>query len=332
MIPSQWQRLALPLLALATAASGCSSSADAETFARMLVCQNTSPGKAALAVLGTPEQLITAGRINAHRRVSVEDGVELDTWLIAPRSTPRRGTVLILHGLADSKAGYLDLGERLATMGFAVVLPDLRAHGRSGGQHVTFGALEKRDIKRLMDDLVASGDTPGPLYVLGVSMGGAIAVRYAAMDDRCRGVVAVAPYKDARDVVRRMVPLMDRTTYDAVWARAGQMAGFDPHDTSTTAAAAMLRCPLVVVHGLLDNLVPYSHGLAVYKAAPQPKLLRTAPLAGHSTILLGREAWLANQVAGLEAMRAAHGSKSSTSALHRGRDRRYRRPPAQIRT
>ncbi len=303
------------MLALLTVAGGCSNSASVDTYARMLVCQNTSPGKVALSILGTPRQLIAAGRIKAHRRVSVDDDVELDTWLIAPQSTPPRGTVLILHGLADSKASYLGLGERLAKIGYGIVLPDMRAHGQSGGQYVTFGALEKRDIKRLVDNMVASGDIRDPLYIIGVSMGAAVAVRYAAMDARCRGVVAVAPYKDARNVVRRMVPLMNDATYNAVWARAGQIAGFDPNDTSTSGAAANLKCPLMVVHGLLDNLVPYEHGRAVYEAAPQPKHFYCVPLAGHSTILLAREAWLAEKVADLEAMSAGPERTSGSSSV-----------------
>jgi len=320
MITPRWQCLALPLLALLAATGGCRNGGDVETYSRMIICPNTSPGRLGLALAGTPEQLIAAGRISAHRRVRVADGVELDTWIISPRSEPQRGTVVILHGLADSKASYLGLGERLAKMGYGIVLPDLRAHGQSGGQHVTFGALEKRDVKRLVDNLVAAGDARKPLYVIGISMGAAIAVRYAALDNCCRGVVAVAPYKDARDVVRRMVPLMGQATYEAVWARAAQTAGFDPNDTSTTAAAAKLKCPLVVVHGRLDNIVPYDQGQAVYEAAPQPKRMYTVPLAGHSTILLGREAWLAEQIAGLETMRPASDRTSgppSPQNIHR---------------
>jgi len=315
MTPSLWRYMTLPLLPMVAAIGGCGSSADVETYARMLVCQDTSPGKLVGAIAGTPEQLISARRINAHLLVPVDDGVSLDIWTIHPRNKPTRGTVVILHGLADSKASYLGLGERLAKMGFGIVLPDMRAHGRSGGRHVTFGALEKRDIERLVDNMVASGDVRGPLYVIGVSMGAVVAVRYAAMDGRCHGVVAVAPYKDARDVVRRMVPLMNAATYNAVWARAGKIAGFDPNDTSTTDAAAKLKCPLVVVHGLLDNLVPYEHGRAVYEAAPQPKHFYSVPLAGHSTILLGREAWLAEKIVGLEAMRSGSKGTSGTSSV-----------------
>ena len=283
--------------------TGCADTGGTDFYARRLLQRTAIPGKTRLALAGSVQKLLGERRIDEHLRVPVAKGIELDVWLIRARGrdadAPPRGTVLLVHGMWDSKARFFGLGERLAADGFDAVLPDLRAHGRSTGQYVTYGALEKHDLKALVDGLHAEARVGGPLYVFGVSMGAAIAVRYAAMEPRCRGVLAVAPYKNARAVVRRLVPLMSQEKYDAVWARAAEIAGFDANDTSTTDAAAKLRCPLLVVHGRLDSLVPYSHGKAVYEAAPQPKELITVPWAGHSTILAAREKWFAEQIARL---------------------------------
>jgi len=281
--------------------AGCVSGCGTEFYARRLLSRSSIPGRARLAMLPAPEKLLAEGRIDERLGVVVDEGVELDVWVLRSRAgdaTPR-GTVLIIHGTWDSKARFFGLGERLAEAGFNVILPDLRAHGRSTGEHTTYGALEKHDMKKVVDAVAGAGRLVEPLYVFGVSMGGAIAVRYAAIDPRCRGVLSVAPYKDARAVVRRLVPLMSKAKYDAVWARAAEIAGFDPDDTSTTAAAARLACPLVVVHGRLDSLVPYAHGRAVYDAAPRPKEMITVPWAGHATILAAREKWFAERLAEL---------------------------------
>jgi len=279
--------------------AGCAPGRGVGFYARRLLSRSALPGKARLALAGSAEKLLADHRIDDHFEVVVADGVSLDVWVIYARGdngSAGRGTALIIHGVWDSKARYLGLAERLAAEGFDVVLPDLRSHGRSTGQYVTYGALERQDVKKLMDGLLPDGRVRRPLYVFGVSMGGAIAVRYAAMEPRCRGVFAVAPYKDARAVVRRLVPLMSPQKYEAIWARAAEIADFDPNDTSTTEAAAKLRCRLVVVHGRLDTLVPYSHGKAVYDAAPQPKELITVPWAGHTTILAAREKWFAEKM------------------------------------
>ncbi len=271
---------------------GCS----VDYYANRLLRQDTSPGKARLAMLGSDDQLIKCGVIDSHRRIAAQDGVEIDTWVINARYGPPRGTVVITHGICDSKAGYLRLGERLSCMRFDVVLLDLRAHGHSGGEYVTFGALEKHDVKCVMDALSADGTIHRPIYAFGVSMGAAIAIQYAAIDPDCAAVMAVAPYADGPSVTRRFVPMMSDEKFQAVWKRAGEIAGFDPNETSTVNAAKNLHKPLLVVHGKIDNVVPYSQGQAVVEAAGRNAMLITVDWAGHSTILAGREAWFADEL------------------------------------
>jgi pimeloyl-ACP methyl ester carboxylesterase len=270
----------------------------AEFYARRLLHRSRLARRLRLAMSPRTAKLLCDGRIDEHLRVAVDEGVELDVWLIRGRGerAGRRGSVLVLHGLWDSKARLLAVGEQLAGRGYDVVLPDLRGHGRSSGEHTTFGALEKRDACRLMDALAARGRIREPRYAFGYSMGAAVAVQYAAIEPRCRGVIAVAPFADGPSIVRRACPLMARRKYDALWARAAEIARFDPDETSTVAAAAARACPLTVIHGRLDWLVPHSHGKAVFDAARPPKRLITIGWADHFTILLGRAKWFADRL------------------------------------
>jgi len=285
-------------------------------YARRLLRQSRLPGRLRLAMLGSADKLLAARRIDKHLRFSPTDGVELDVWLIrgcgpaaaptAPDNAP--GTVLMIHGLWDSKGRFFRLGELLARRGFDVVLPDLRRHGDSTGGFTTYGALEKRDLLALMTSLRAAGEIRGPLWVFSFSMGAATAVQYSALDPLVRGAVAVAPFADGRSITKRLAPLMSRRKFDAVWARAAEMAGFDPDDTSTVEAARRLRCPLIVIHGRLDLIVPYSHGRAVFEAAPQPKRLYTIGWAGHPALLLKGRRWFADRIAEVIALAGAAGS------------------------
>jgi pimeloyl-ACP methyl ester carboxylesterase len=214
-------------------------------YARRLLRQSRLPGRLRLAMLGSADKLLAARRIDKHLRFSPADGVELDVWLIrgrhqaapgnaaaptAPDNAP--GTVLMIHGLWDSKGRFFRLGELLARRGFDVVLPDLRCHGDSTGGFTTFGALEKRDMLALMTSLRAAGEVRGPLWVFGFSMGAATAVQYSALDPLVRGAVAVAPFADGRSITKRLAPLMSRRKFDAVWARAAGSAKTDISSSS----------------------------------------------------------------------------------------------------
>lgn len=297
MQPKPERRSALGRLSVlaVTFCTGC----GVDFYARRLVRRRAVVGRIGQALLGNADHLLRRGAIDAHRRIGAEDDAVLDVWVVKAAATPdgpRRATAVILHGLWDSKARFLRLAGHLADKGYDAVLMDLRCHGRSTGKWITFGVKEHRDAKAVMDALIAEGLVAPPLYVFGVSMGGATAVQYAAIEDRCRAVMAVAPFSDLRSAARRYVPLMSARRYEAVLARAGELAGFDVSAAAAVEAARRLTCPLLVVHGRLDAVVPWRQGRAVHDAAGGCKQMITVPWAGHSTILLGRSRWFADRL------------------------------------
>ena len=259
---------------------------------------------------GAGQVLKFFGRTDSNRRIKTDDGVDIDLWVINSRrkgaggATTRpaaRGTVVILHPLLVGKSWFLHTGVTLAGRGWDVVLMDLRAHGYSGGKYMTWGAKEKHDVKTVVDTLLAEGAIAEPIYALGSSFGASVAIQYAAIDARCRGVMAFAPPRNCHEITRRMMLLESEEDFRAALARAGEMADFDPKEASAEAAAAKLKCPLILVHGYLDVIVPYQHGQAVFKAAPEPKKLITLWADGHASEIARRK-WIADRIDELAAM------------------------------
>ncbi len=304
------KRTLLPLTAWLAGLAGCS----ADYCAKSLICHGSITGAARQCLLGSPEKLIARGKIDLHRRVETQEDITIDVWAIHSRKEESRGTVLLLHGLWDSKARLYGLGQELADDGFDVILPDNRAHGRSTGRYITWGAGEKQDLRRIVDVLTEQDGLNEKIYVFGVSMGGCIAVQYAAADPRCAGVVAVAPAAGARQVLRRMFPLISPEKIQQTRQAVLEMADFDICQASAIQAATKLKCPLVVIHGRLDATVPYRHGREILQASPGPKAMHTIWWAGHATILLGRDRWFAERINEL-----AEGKATGESAILPGR-------------
>ena len=105
-----------------------------------------------------------------------------------------RGVVVIVHGYGEHSDRYEWVAEQLVGDGFTVWASDHRGHGRSQGARalVDVDALVA-DVDRLVDEAVAAH--PGlPVFVLGHSLGGMIAVRYAlAHQQRLRGLLLSGP-------------------------------------------------------------------------------------------------------------------------------------------
>lgn len=284
---THWLLLCVPLLV------GCESS--------KIVQSGTAPrNKITMELVGTADELLQRKQITAHRTVRTGDGVNIDAWAIAHRTDGEAlGTVVVLHGEDQSKANYIGVGTNLAKRGYDVVLIDLRMHGRSGGDYITCGAKEKQDVKQVLDAFVQTGTVAAkPLYVFGVTFGGATAIQYAALDPRVEGVVAIAPWKDTVSKARRdMGQLASDEELKNHLDEAGRLAGFDPYTTSALLDAPKLHCPVYLIHGMLDLVVPVADSRAIYNALPGPKKLKIiAPGPEQMAVGIGWETWVPEQI------------------------------------
>ena len=120
------------------------------------------------------------------------DGLRLFTceW---PVPGPR-GTVLVVHGLGEHVGRYAHVAAALNAAGWRVVGYDHRGHGRSEGARGVIAAADSllADLAQVVD--AARASCPGPLVLLGDSMGGAVAGRFVAE------ALAAAPAPWARPV------------------------------------------------------------------------------------------------------------------------------------
>jgi acylglycerol lipase len=106
------------------------------------------------------------------------------------------GAVLLLaHGAAEHSGRYAWVGETLAGRGYAVYAIDHRGHGRSSGPRAYVDRLAHAaaDLHELSD--LARERHPGvPVFLLGHSMGGLVALDYACRyGSELKGLVLSAP-------------------------------------------------------------------------------------------------------------------------------------------
>jgi alpha-beta hydrolase superfamily lysophospholipase len=107
------------------------------------------------------------------------DGLVLHLQGSPCAGTPR-GSVLIVHGLGEHIGRYAHVVRQLNDWGWSVLGYDQRGHGRSEGAR---GRLQHaddllKDLARVIDALRAAW--PGPLVLLGHSMGGLVAAHFVA--------------------------------------------------------------------------------------------------------------------------------------------------------
>ncbi|GAA3124221.1 alpha/beta fold hydrolase [Planomonospora alba] len=216
------------------------------------------------------------------------DNVRIDAAHTPPRHDGDLAIVLA-HGFTGSFRSRTTRRIVHVLSGFGGVIAfDFRGHGRSGGE-TTVGDLEIHDLDAAVRHARVTGYSR--VVTMGFSMGGAVALRQAALLRGVDGVVAVSA--PARWYYRGTRPM--RQVHWAIEHPAGRLAarlgkrtriargGWDPLPLAPYEAAARISpVPLLVVHGDADTFFPLDHPHQIHDAARDPKELWIEPGYGHA--------------------------------------------------
>jgi pimeloyl-ACP methyl ester carboxylesterase len=229
-----------------------------------------------------PQALARRGAVRIEAEVG-PPAAKLVAWRIEPELQPLRGSVVLLHGVRMDRRSLVDAGLAFSAAGFRSILVDLRGHGESTGDYLTYGAVEAQDISTLLDQLIAQGTELGCVGAFGFSYGAAVALELGASDPRVQAVVAVAPFASLREVVAdyrmKYLPapfqLIPAAWFDAAVDEASRIASFDPDAAAPVRAVSRSRAHQLLIHGTADTQVPLRHSLALASVAgPLARLLR----------------------------------------------------------
>jgi dipeptidyl aminopeptidase/acylaminoacyl peptidase len=222
--------------------------------------------------------------------IAAADQAVLRAWYIRP-GRANASAVLLLHGVGDNREGTVPLAGLFLAHGYAVLLPDSRAHGESGGEIVTYGIAESDDVHRWVSWLAAR---PGSACVfgLGESMGAAIILQALAHEQRFCAVVAECPFSTFSEVSKDRVgyyvglgPWLGRTIgrfgLEAASVYARLRYGLALWNANPLFALKASRTPTLLIHGTADrNILPW-HSVALAAQAPGVELW-LVPGASHT--------------------------------------------------
>src|SRR5215469_14542936 len=223
--------------------------------------------------------------------ITAADSVVLKAWYVHPQKF-NGSAVVLMHGITDNREGVAGYAELFLRQGYAVLLPDARAHGESGGEFATYGLKEADDLHRWVSWLYEH-DSPHCVYGFGESYGAALMLQSLADESRYCAVAVEDAFSTAREMSYERVSgflhlgaWFGKTLGRPIIAVADLYSqtryGIDLLQPSPLDAVEHSSVPVLLVHGELDRSISPRHSIIMAKAAPDHVQLWLVPNAWHT--------------------------------------------------
>ncbi len=210
------------------------------------------------------------------------EGMNIRGLLFLPKGDPPFPILCISHGIPAQRAkrdeeGYPLLAERFCKEGFATLIFNFRGTGWSQGNFDILGWT--RDLKALIDYLLSfPGLDQNRLNLLGFSGGAAVSV-YVASHERQVSSLAICSCPANFKELGKVEDILEHARSVGIIREEGfpqsmekWFSGFDEVAPERWISMISPR-PLLIVHGLKDELVPVSHAKRLYELSGKPKRL-----------------------------------------------------------
>ena len=209
--------------------------------------------------------------------ITSEDGLKLHGHLKEnPESNGKYA--IICHGGSGNATTVTDWTKGFYNMGFSVLCPNARAHGRSEGNVKGMGYLERRDIVLWANEIIRRNPS-AQILLFGISVGGSTVLFASGENDLPENVKAVVSdcafttvYKEFGNILRRHVSFLpDFPIVDGISLMCKIRGGYSFREASCVEAVKKSKTPTLFIHGNADTKIPFDMLEALYDNASCPK-------------------------------------------------------------
>ena len=181
--------------------------------------------------------------------------------------------ILFCHGNAGNISNRLENVKLLLDQGIQVFIFDYRGYGKSQGKPSEAGLYQ--DGLAAYDFLIKRKHIlPDRIVPFGRSLGASVAMEIA-LNRTIRSLIIESAFTSTRDMARK-IPIFIPFSF------------FSPPNYNNLEKIPRVMVPKLMLHGQRDELVPFSMGQKLYRAAREPKYFSPIQGAGHNdTYVLG---------------------------------------------
>ncbi len=218
------------------------------------------------------------------RELTARDGTRLfATRVIHPEGGDR--WVLVIHGFRGNRWEMAGAARKFYEMGFHVLTPDLRAHGKSEGDYIGMGWPEHFDMVEWIAAL-REENPAARVALFGISMGAATAMMTAGENpEGAAALIEDCGYSSVREEftyqLKELFHLPPFPLLPAASLISRIKAGYFFGTVSPKRAVMAQKLPALFIHGTADAFIPCRMAEELYATAGEPRQLELFEGARH---------------------------------------------------
>ncbi len=197
--------------------------------------------------------------------------------------------VICFHGYTgEGLSNHMAIADYFLKHGYAMLLPDARAHGESEGEYIGFGCLDRKDALGWIDWAIHECGEDVKIMLHGTSMGGATVLMTSGLDlpDNVKGIVSDCGFTSPKEVFTYVLNNMYHLpAFPAIWGADlinKKYAGYGMDECNARREVSKAKVPILFIHGSADTFVPCSMCHEIYENCRSPKQKFIVEGAGHA--------------------------------------------------
>ena len=200
-----------------------------------------------------------------------------------------RKIVICFHGYTgEGLSNHVAIADYFLKHGYAMLLPDARAHGESEGKYIGFGCLDRQDALSWIHWVI--GECGGDIKIMlhGTSMGGATVLMTSGLElpANVKGIVSDCGFTSPKEVFTHVLNHMYHLpAFPAIQGADllnRKLAGYGMDECNARREVQKAKVPILFIHGSEDTFVPCSMCHEIYDNCRSPKRKLIVEGASHA--------------------------------------------------
>jgi len=188
--------------------------------------------------------------------LKTSDGIKISAWYIHAENS--KATLLFFHGNGGNISYRIEFIEMFYSLNISTFIIDYRGYGKSEGSPTEEGTY--LDSEAAWDYLVNEKNTdPSSIVIYGKSLGGPIAARLAEKHNPA-ALILDSTFTSTKDIAVKLYPFLP-------------VKKFFKFEYDTVRYLKCVDCPILIIHSIDDNYIPFSHAEKLFDTVDGEKEL-----------------------------------------------------------